>query len=71
MGRFLIALVRGYQIALRPYFGMQCRFQPTCSDYMLEALTRHGAWRGTMLGLRRLVRCHPFCQGGIDPVPAD
>lgn len=71
MRKFLIALVRLYQLALRPYFGAQCRFHPTCSDYMIEALQRHGAVRGTSMGLRRLCRCQPLCHGGLDPVPTE
>ena len=67
--RGLMALVRGYRLLLSPWLGSQCRFAPTCSAYALEALERHGAWQGSSLAARRLVRCHPWCQGGLDPVP--
>jgi uncharacterized protein len=67
--RVMRALVRGYQVALSPYFGTQCRFYPTCSAYAMEALDRHGAARGSWLSLRRLCRCHPLHSGGFDPVP--
>jgi putative membrane protein insertion efficiency factor len=65
----LRALVRAYQIALSPVLGSACRFSPTCSHYAVEALDRHGAARGSWLALRRVVRCHPFADGGYDPVP--
>lgn len=65
----LRALVRGYQIALSPLLPAACRFHPTCSDYALEALERHGPVRGTWLATRRIARCHPWCPGGHDPVP--
>ena len=65
----LIALIRFYQIALSPYFGSQCRFSPTCSQYAREAITRHGALKGTWLAGARLLRCHPWHPGGYDPVP--
>ena len=67
--RPLILLVRLYQASLRPVMGMHCRFQPTCSDYAVAALTLHGAIRGTWLTVRRLLRCHPFGGFGYDPVP--
>ena len=67
--RVLIALVRGYRLLLSPWVGNACRFEPTCSAYSLQALEQHGAAAGTYLTLRRLVRCHPFCDGGHDPVP--
>jgi putative membrane protein insertion efficiency factor len=67
--RLLVALVRGYQLLLRPVLPPACRFQPSCSAYAIEALQRHGAFRGTWLTARRLSRCHPFCEGGLDPVP--
>jgi putative membrane protein insertion efficiency factor len=67
--RFLIAGVRGYQLLLSPLLGGQCRFQPTCSRYFIDAVAAHGAIRGGWLGLRRIARCHPFARGGWDPVP--
>lgn len=69
ISRFLRLLIRGYQVALSPYFGGGCRFHPTCSHYAIEALDRHGAVRGSWLTVRRLGRCHPWCTGGHDPVP--
>lgn len=69
MKKLLLLLIRGYQIALSPFFGAQCRFHPTCSHYAQEAITRYGAGRGGRLALGRLCRCHPFTQGGYDPVP--
>lgn len=65
----LMGLVRGYRLLLSPSLGSACRFEPTCSAYALEALQQHGAAGGTYLTLRRLVRCHPWCDGGHDPVP--
>lgn len=65
----LILLVRAYRRFLSPLLGQQCRFQPTCSAYGLEALQVHGALRGTWLTARRIARCHPFNPGGHDPVP--
>jgi hypothetical protein len=64
----LITLVKGYRLLLSPSLGSACRFEPTCSAYALQALERHGAIAGTYLTLGRLVRCHPWCDGGIDPV---
>lgn len=69
LARFLIMLVRGYQVALSPVMGGACRFEPSCSNYMIGALMVHGAWKGTLLGLWRIVRCHPFGAHGYDPVP--
>jgi hypothetical protein len=67
--RFMAALVRAYQYLLSPWWGRQCRFTPTCSQYAIEALERHGAARGGWLALRRVLRCHPWGGGGFDPVP--
>lgn len=67
--RLLIALVRAYRLLLSPSLGSACRFEPSCSVYALEALDRHGAAGGSYLTLKRLVRCHPWCDGGHDPVP--
>jgi len=65
----LIFLVRGYQSILSPLLPASCRFFPSCSVYAIEALERHGALKGSVLTLRRLARCQPFCTGGYDPVP--
>jgi putative membrane protein insertion efficiency factor len=65
----LIFLVRGYQVVISPLLPSTCRFYPSCSAYAVEALERHGAWRGLKLTFRRLARCHPFHPGGYDPVP--
>ena len=65
----LILLVRAYQVTLSPLFGDCCRFEPSCSNYMIESLKVHGAVKGTLLGLWRLLRCHPFGSHGYDPVP--
>lgn len=67
---FLMTLVRGYRLLLSPSLGSACRFTPTCSAYALDALAQHGAASGTYLTLARLARCHPWCQGGHDDVPA-
>jgi len=67
--RALIALVKGYRFAFKPWLGNACRFEPSCSAYALQALERHGAWAGSALTAARLVRCHPWCDGGHDPVP--
>ena len=65
----LLALVRAYRRWLSPLLGQRCRFAPSCSAYAQEALTVHGAGRGSWLTVRRLARCHPFHPGGHDPVP--
>ena len=67
--RTLMALVRGYRLLLSPWLGRSCRFEPTCSAYSLQALQMHGAVVGTYMTFNRLARCHPFCEGGHDPVP--
>lgn len=69
MKAVLIALVRAYRLLLSPWWGRQCRFTPTCSEFALEALERRGAWHGTWLAMRRVSRCHPWHAGGYDPVP--
>jgi putative membrane protein insertion efficiency factor len=66
----LLLAVRGYRLLLKPWLGSACRFEPTCSAYALVALQRHGALRGGVLAGWRLMRCHPWCDGGCDPVPA-
>ena len=65
----ILLLIKGYRLILSPYFGFDCRYFPTCSEFTKEALTRYGIIRGIYLGIRRLLRCHPFCKGGFDPVP--
>jgi len=65
----LVALVKIYQYAISPMLGSRCRFDPSCSQYAVEALQRHGAFKGTWLAVRRVGRCHPWHPGGYDPVP--
>jgi putative membrane protein insertion efficiency factor len=67
--RALISLVRAYQLAVSPILPPSCRFHPTCSGYAIEALSRHGSFKGLWLALKRVVRCHPWNPGGYDPVP--
>jgi hypothetical protein len=69
IARALALMVRAYQWLIRPLIGPRCRFYPTCSEYAIEALRRHGAIRGSLLTARRLCRCHPYNPGGFDPVP--
>lgn len=65
----LVLPIRGYQLAVSPLLGPRCRFYPSCSAYAVEALTTHGPLRGSWLAVRRLLRCHPWNPGGLDPVP--
>ena len=65
----LIAPLRFYRYAISPMLGRNCRFYPTCSEYAIEAVERHGALRGGLLAAKRVGRCHPFNRGGYDPVP--
>lgn len=69
MSTLLAWLVRAYQLLVSPMLGQNCRFYPTCSNYALEALRTHGAARGSWLAARRICRCHPWNEGGVDPVP--
>ena len=71
MRRLLMGLIRVYQWTLSPLLGPRCRFYPSCSCYMHAAIERHGVLRGSWLGLKRLARCHPFVDGGYDPVPEE
>ncbi len=64
-----LALIRLYQLTLSPLLGRACRYSPTCSAYTYEAISRYGVLKGSYLGARRLLRCHPFHAGGVDPVP--
>lgn len=66
---FLIVLAKFYQMAISPHLVGTCKFVPSCSRYFITAVDRHGPWRGFALGIKRLLRCRPFSQGGIDPVP--
>lgn len=68
MQAVLIWLLRSYKAGLSPLLPSACRFHPTCSDYMREAIERYGAWRGLLLGVKRLLKCHPLHPGGFDPV---
>jgi uncharacterized protein len=65
----LIALIKGYRYGIRPMLGQRCRFFPSCSEYAMEAITTHGATKGVYLSGKRLLRCQPWCDGGLDPVP--
>lgn len=67
--RVLVFLVRGYQRCISPLFPARCIYRPTCSQYALEAIQKYGAARGGLMALRRVLRCHPFHEGGYDPVP--
>jgi putative membrane protein insertion efficiency factor len=69
MRRAMIALVRGYKKYISPLLPPSCRFTPTCSEYAMEAIQKHGAWKGGLLAIWRILRCNPFCKGGYDPVP--
>jgi putative membrane protein insertion efficiency factor len=68
MQKVLVALLGGYKSFISPWLPSACRYRPTCSEYMLEAIAAHGSVRGVWLGLKRLGRCHPFHEGGYDPV---
>ncbi|WP_231471338.1 membrane protein insertion efficiency factor YidD [Thioalkalivibrio sp. HK1] len=67
--RILVACVKAYRWLISPLFPPCCRYLPTCSEYAIEALRHHGPFKGSILSLRRLLRCHPFGNGGFDPVP--
>ncbi len=67
--KIIIALIRFYQLALSPLKQPTCRFSPTCSQYSIEAIERFGVIKGTCLSVRRILKCHPFHEGGYDPVP--
>lgn len=69
MAKLLIALIRMYRYLLSPWLGRNCRFYPSCSEYAVQALKQHGALRGSGLTVARLCRCHPWHEGGYDPVP--
>jgi putative membrane protein insertion efficiency factor len=69
MRRIMISLIKLYQTILSPFVGQHCRFYPSCSSYALEALEKHGTLRGLWLSIKRVSRCHPWHEGGVDPVP--
>ena len=69
LAQLLIWLIRAYQLAISPMLGNRCRFFPSCSEYAMEAVEKHGPLRGLWLGMRRVGRCHPWHPGGYDPVP--
>ena len=69
MRRLILGLIRIYQLTLSPLFGSNCRFEPTCSAYATEAIKKFGVLKGGYLSFRRLIKCHPFHEGGYDPVP--
>ena len=66
---FVLALIRFYQTAVSPHFPPSCRYTPTCSSYAMQAVSKYGAVKGLILAGKRILRCHPFHQGGYDPVP--
>jgi putative membrane protein insertion efficiency factor len=65
----LIWMLKGYRLVISPLYGQVCRYHPSCSAYALEAVTEHGSLRGSWLAVRRVGRCHPWADGGYDPVP--
>lgn len=69
MKHLLIGLLKGYRVAISPLYGNVCKYYPSCSAYALEAVTVHGAMKGTWLAAQRLGSCHPWAEGGYDPVP--
>jgi putative membrane protein insertion efficiency factor len=69
MKKIFIGLIRGYQKFISPLFPPSCRYYPTCSNYSVQAIQKHGAIKGSLMGISRILRCHPFVKGGYDPVP--
>jgi putative membrane protein insertion efficiency factor len=69
MRRLILVLIKGYKTLLSPMLGRNCRFYPTCSDYTYQAIEKFGIVKGLYLGLKRILKCHPFHEGGFDPVP--
>ena len=69
MRKLLILLIRFYQICISPLFPPTCRFTPTCSTYFIQAVDKYGVFKGSYLGIKRILRCHPWSEGGYDPVP--
>ena len=69
MRKIFLGAIRFYQKGISPFLPNRCRFIPTCSAYCYEAIEKYGVLKGVFLGIRRILRCHPFCEGGYDPVP--
>ena len=69
MKKAVLVLILAYKRLLSPFLGKNCRFYPTCSEYMFEAIDKYGLPKGLLLGTKRLLKCHPFHDGGVDPVP--
>lgn len=69
MNKLLVLIVRIYRLAISPLMGRNCRFHPSCSEYAIEAIERHGSCKGSWLAAKRISRCHPWNHGGYDPVP--
>lgn len=69
MKKIFIGFIRGYQKLISPLFPPSCRYYPTCSNYAVQAIQKHGAIKGSIMGVARILRCHPFVKGGYDPVP--
>ena len=67
--KLFIGLIRAYQLCISPLLGPSCRYYPSCSEYAAEAIKIHGIFKGSFLAARRVLRCHPGCKGGLDPVP--
>jgi len=65
----MMVMIRAYQLVISPIIGSACRFEPSCSNYAMQAIERYGAFKGGMMSVKRLLRCHPWCPGGYDPVP--
>lgn len=71
LGVAVRSMIRAYQLFVAPVLPPSCRYYPSCSHYAMEAVERHGPWRGSLLGLRRVLRCHPWGGSGYDPVPGE
>lgn len=69
MRKIFVGLIRLYQLIISPILGPSCRFYPSCSQYSIEAIKTYGIFKGCFLAVRRVLRCHPGCEGGLDPVP--